>query len=194
MLKIQYNSPVILTFSLIAAVVFFLGEIFGREIMGYFSAPPVFDTSSLSRILALVTYPLGHANLDHIMGNLTFILLLGPIIEEKYGARNLFAMMFLTTIATSLINIIFFNTGIIGASGIVFMFIVVVSFVNVERGKIPITFILIVVLYLGKEVMNSMNADNISQFGHIMGGLCGSVFGFIIRPKNGGASAVAESV
>ena len=38
--------------------------------------------------------------------------------------------------------------------------------------------ILIAILFLGKEVWQSLQADNISQFAHIAGGICGSLFGF----------------
>ena len=70
-----------------------------------------------------------------------------------------------------------------GASGIVFMFILLVSFTNSKSGEIPITFILIAILFIGKEIIQSLPNDQVSQFAHIIGGLCGSVFGFINRPK-----------
>ena len=62
--------------------------------------------------------------------------------------------------------------------------ILLASFTNFKRGEIPLTFILILVLYLGQEVMNFFRSDNISQFAHIAGGFCGSLFGFLrpVRP------------
>jgi membrane associated rhomboid family serine protease len=113
------------------------------------------------------------------LGNLTFILLLGPVLEEKYGWRQLLIMIILTALVTGLLNALIFHDGLWGASGIVFMLVMLISFVNVQAGKIPITFILILLLFVGKEIYNSFQADNISQFAHIIGGLCGSMFGFI---------------
>jgi uncharacterized membrane protein YdcZ (DUF606 family) len=61
------------------------------------------------------------------------------------------------------------------------MMILLVSFTNFSEGEIPLTFILILILYIGREVFNSFRQDNISEFAHIIGGLCGSLFGFF-RP------------
>ena len=46
------------------------------------------------------------------------------------------------------------------------------------------TFILVVILFLGKEVIEALGDDNISQFAHIIGGILGGVFGFFL--ENGG--------
>ena len=59
----------------------------------------------------------------------------------------------------------------------------------------PVTFILILLLYLGQEVMNIFRQDNISQFGHIAGGLIGALFGFSgwMAPKANGTSPKTEA-
>jgi rhomboid protease GluP len=36
------------------------------------------------------------------------------------------------------------------------------------------------VLFLVKEVSSAFAQDNISQFAHIIGGICGSFFGFLL--------------
>jgi len=87
-----------------------------------------------------------------------------------------------TALVTGVLNVLIFPTGLMGASGIVFMMILLASFTNFNKGEIPITFILIMVLYLGQEVWNAItDRDQISQFAHIIGGFCGSLFGFF-RP------------
>ena len=50
---------------------------------------------------------------------------------------------------------------------------------------IPLTLILVVVLYLGGEVVTAATAqDSISQLTHIVGGLCGAILGFAMgRPQ-----------
>ena len=180
-MKLKFNSPVILGFSLIAVAVYFLDKVMAGTLMPYFTLGQV-STSSPASMLTLFTHVLGHGSIEHLMGNLTFILLLGPIVEEKYGdARTLF-MMLITALVTGILNLLFFHTGLMGASGIVFMLILLVSFTNTKSGEIPVTFILIALLFIGKEVMESLKTDQISQFAHIIGGLCGSVFGFISRP------------
>ena len=92
-------------------------------------------------------------------------------------------MTVITAFVTGLLNILIFPTGLMGASGIVFMMILLASFTNFGKGEIPLTFILIMLLYLGREVFNAFRANNISEFGHIIGGLCGSIFGYLQPSK-----------
>jgi GlpG protein len=121
--------------------------------------------------------------MEHLMGNMAFFLLLGPIVEEKYGSKNLLIMMFTTAIVTGLIHIMFFNVPLLGASGIVFMLILLVSLVNFKNKEIPLTFILIVVIYIGKEFLGTFEEDNISHSTHIIGGVVGAIFGFTLAGK-----------
>ena len=126
-----------------------------------------------------VGHVLGHASWQHYFNNMLLFLLLGPILEEKYGSKSLLIMILITAVFTSLINFIFFpHSRLLGASGIVFMFILLSSVVAVEKGEIPISFIVIVVLYLGREIVSMMDNNNISEMAHIIGGAFGSFFGF----------------
>ena len=176
--RIQYNAPVVLTFSLLATVVLFINYATGGALEQWTILRPTFSVTSIDSYLSILFYVLGHSGPDHLIGNLSFILLIGPIAEEKYGSANLLTMFILTAILTGIANLLLFNSGILGASGIVFMLILLVSFANTHEGRIPLTFILVFALYLGKEVMASVDSDNISQFGHIIGGILGSVYGF----------------
>jgi rhomboid protease GluP len=65
------------------------------------------------------------------------------------------------------------------------MMILLVSFANIGQGEIPLTFILIVILYLAREFISAFQNDYVSQFAHIVGGLTGSLFGFL-RPRRSG--------
>ena len=177
-LGIRYNAPVILTFSILAAAIFFINQSMLNSLDGFVSLNPYMDFSNPFQIPTLFTYVLGHASIDHLLGNLTFILLLGPIMEEKSGSGNMLIMILATALITAIINISFFSTGLWGASGIVFMLIILVSFANVKDGEIPVSFILVVLLFIGKEILHSLQADQVSQFAHILGGVCGGFFGF----------------
>lgn len=176
-MKIKFNSPVILTFSLICVAVFFIDKALFGTLMPWFTLGHVSMANPMS-LVTLVSHVAGHASLEHLLGNLTFVLLLGPIIEEKYGSNRLLVMMVATALVTAVLNILLFHTGLLGASGIVFMLILLVSFTNSKSGEIPVTFILVALLFIGKEVMLSLQTDQVSQFAHIIGGICGSFFGF----------------
>ena len=180
-LSIKFNSPVILSYALICVFVYYFDKLFGFSVMSSFTFLNDTNFANPLNIFRLVSHIAGHISTEHLMGNLTFILLLGPIVEERYGSQKTLSMILITALITAVLNLFLFNTGLIGASGIVFMLIVLVSFTNVKSGQIPVTFILVAILFVGKELLNSVWKDNISQFAHIIGGVCGGLFGFLSR-------------
>jgi len=184
-MKITYNSPVILTFALLCTAVMIVNNSYIDGIMySFFSVVPDMNYENPTSYFRLASHVIGHSGWEHLVGNFTFILLLGPMLEEKFGSFNLFLMMLITAVVTGLLNVTFFETGLLGASGIVFMFILLSSLTNFRASHIPLTFILVVALFLGKEIVMALENDNISQFAHILGGVCGCVFGYIFaKPK-----------
>ena len=156
--------------------------------MALFTIDPYMDPFNIIDYFQLFSHAIGHQDWAHLLGNFSFILLIGPMLEEKYGSANLLKMMLLTALITGLLNVLLFQSGLRGASGIVFMLILLSSVVNVRRGEIPLTFVLVVLLFLGREITSIFRQDNISQFAHILGGICGGFFGFYqnSRPKISG--------
>lgn len=177
-LSIKFNSPVILSFSLLCTIVYILSLSTNGVALQLFSVGTSIDWTNPLSIFSLFSHVLGHIDAEHLLGNLSFILLIGPIIEEKYGSSATLMMILATALVTGVLNVLFFSTGLMGASGIVFMLILLVSFTNVRSGEIPITFILVGLLFVGKEVLQAIKVDQVSQFAHIIGGVCGSMFGF----------------
>lgn len=128
--------------------------------------------------LSLIGYTMGHVSINHLVGNISLFLLLGHIIEKRYGSRRMFYMLTSTGAITALIHIALFDHKLIGASGLVFMMIVLSSLVDIRAKEVPISFILIVLLFIGKEVVESFESDAVSQFAHIFGGVMGAFFGY----------------
>jgi membrane associated rhomboid family serine protease len=185
--KPTYNSPVILTFALAACVVLGAdGLSSGRLTPWLFATYPGFEFAHPAFYFRLISHVLGHKNWIHLSANFSVILLIGPMIEEKYGSMPLVKMMLITALVTGILNAAFFTTGLLGASGLVFMMILLASFTNHKEGEIPLTFVLVVVLFLAKEAVQAFNQDDISQFAHIIGGLCGSLFGFLRGGRRAG--------
>lgn len=176
-MKIKYNSPVILTYSLLSiCVLAFTGS---GILAKYFSSPGQLSFSNPYFYLKLVSYIAGHGNWSHLMGNMMIILLIGPLLEEKYGSVKLLEMILITAISTALLNAFLFSNSLIGGSGIAFMLILLSSFSNIRSKEIPLTFIIIAVLYIGSEVLSILKIDRISQFSHLAGGFVGAVYGFV---------------
>ena len=185
-MKIKYNAPTVLTYAFLSAGVLILSQTLFRSLtQQWFMVPGKgsFSSGNIRCWVTLFTHVLGHANWPHLVTNFSFILLIGPILEEIYGSGSLFVMICITAMVTGMLNVLFFSSNLLGASGVVFMMILLASFTNFSRGEIPLTFILVLILYLGRELFNSFGNSaggdqNISEFAHIVGGFIGSLFGF----------------
>lgn len=181
-LRISYNSPVILSFALSCVAILILNyTVMPGLILNFFTVGSRMSFVNPLDYFRLFSHVLGHGSWGHLVGNLSFILLLGPILEEKYGSRNIAVMILVTALVTGLLNIFFFSSGLLGASGIVFMLIVLVSIVDIEEGYIPLTFVLVALIFVGREVTGMLDNDNISQIAHIIGGVMGGIFGFSLN-------------
>ena len=184
-LKISYNAPVALTFALLslAALIanyFSVGWTNGHLFSVY--------RCSLADPLAWLRFfghVLGHSGYAHYIGNILLILVLGPNLEDRFGSWNVLFAVLLTALVSGLVQFIFFpGTALLGASGIVFMMILLSSFGGVRNGTIPVTLILVAVIYLGGELWDAIFVDdNISQLTHIIGGVCGTALGFALSRR-----------
>ena len=189
-LRITYNAPVVLTFAVLALVVTALPL---ETRVHYFSAhPKLYDWTSY---LGLFSHILGHGSWEHYLGNFMLILLLGPILEERHGSMALLIMMLVTALVTGLANVALSSNPLLGASGIVFMMILLASTANIKQGgEVPLTFIAVALIYMGGEVYRAVaNNDNVSHMAHLIGGLAGGAFGFLgARVKPNGKPTVKD--
>ena len=185
-LKISINSPVVLGFSAICLIALVLSIVTKETtnkllFMTYHSSL----TNPLT-YLRFITHVFGHSGVEHFMGNITYILLLGPLLEEKYGSKLLIQSIVITAFITGIVNYILFpNIALCGASGVVFTFILLSSFTGFKDREIPLTFILVAAIFLGQQVYEGiMLKDNISNLSHVLGGVVGSAMGYLLN-KNG---------
>lgn len=184
MKKLHYNSPVVLTFFFVSLAVLLLGIITGgwttANLFSVYRAPitPFY-------FVRLFGHVLGHAGWEHFTGNMVLLLVVGPPLEEKYGSRTLLFGILATALISGILQCVLFpNAALLGASGIVFMLIMLSSLAGMREGSIPITLILVAVLYLGQEVYSIFFVkDNVANFMHLVGGACGTVFGYLVRKR-----------
>ena len=127
----------------------------------------------------LFGHVLGHADLDHFLNNMLLFLVVGPPMEEKYGSVPLLKAIVLTAFVSGLLQCLLFpGVALLGASGIVFMLIMLSSLAG-GTGGIPVTMLLVAALYLGDQIYAILFVqDNVANFMHIVGGVCGTAFGF----------------
>ncbi|MBR2570956.1 MAG: rhomboid family intramembrane serine protease [Clostridia bacterium] len=181
--RIEWNSPAILGFALICLAAMginhFTGGWANRRLFSVYRAS-LRDPLTYIRMVAHV---FGHSGWEHLLSNMMYILLLGPLLEEKYGPTDLVIVMFITALLTGLVEFIFFpGTALLGASGIVFAMILLASITSTQKDTIPVTFLLVAVLYIGQQVWQAVTVrENISYMAHILGGATGAVLGFALK-------------
>lgn len=179
-ITILYNSPVILTFALLSLLALALGKLTGgwttQNLFCVYRSP----------LTDLLTYPrfflhvLGNPDFAACCTNIVIMLAVGPMAEERFGSKRLLLAIAVTALVTGLVLWFFFpNAVLMGASGVVFMLIVLASFAGVRGGTIPLTLILVLALYLGGEIVQAVTGEaGLQQLTHIAGGVVGVIFGF----------------
>ncbi len=181
-LVIHYNAPVVLSFAFLSLIVLGLGFLTGGATTAKFFSVYRSSFSDPLTYARLFGHVLGHADYSHYIGNIMLMLVIGTTLEDKYGSRKLLFCILVTALVSGLVQVFFFPaTALLGASGIVFMMIVLSSLSGMKNGSIPLTLILVVILYLGGELWDAVTVrDSVSQLTHIVGGTCGAVLGLIM--------------
>ena len=180
-IRITFNSPVILSFVGVCLLALILDKITGGvSTLKLFS---VYRSSFLNPLtyVRLIGHIFGHAGWSHFINNIMMILILGPMLEEKYGSKDILLVILITAVVTGAFHMIFSPfTRLLGASGVVFAFILLSSLTSFDDGGIPVTFILVAVIYIGEQIYQLIAiTSNVSNITHIIGGAVGATFGFV---------------
>lgn len=182
-LRLQYNAPVTLSLFFLSLLALLLDRLTGGwSTLHIFSVYRSSWTDPLFYV-RLFGHVLGHAGWEHFINNMLLLLVVGPPLEEKYGSRTLLGGILCTAAISGLLQCLLFpGSALLGASGIVFMLIMLSSLAGMRSGSIPLTLILVALLYLGQQVYAILFVqDQVANFMHIVGGLCGTIFGFTVR-------------
>lgn len=179
MKKLEYNAPVTLTLFFLSLAALGLDRLTGGFTTGLLFSVYRSSPASLFFWVRLFCHVLGHANLSHFMGNMVLLLVVGPPMEEKYGSRTLLLAVVCTAGISGLLQCILFpGTALLGASGIVFMLIMLSSLAGMHTGRIPLTLVLVAAVYMGQEIYSALFVpSNVANFMHLVGGGCGTAFG-----------------
>ncbi len=177
---IQYNAPVTLSFALLSLLALALGRLTdGWTTQNLFCVyrAPLTDFLTYPRFFLHV---LGSSDFAALSANIVIMLVVGPTAEERFGSRRVLLAILVTALVTGLVLwFLFPGAALMGASGVVFMLIVLASFAGARGGVIPLTLVLVLVLYLGSEIVQAVTGQaGLQQLTHIAGGVVGMVFGF----------------
>ena len=189
--KVTVNAPAVLGFALACVAARLLGIVTGglatRLLFMVYRSSPL-DPLAWVRLAGHV---LGHADWSHLLHNMMMLLLLGPMLEEKYGTKRILLMMLAVAVTTGCVSVLLFpHTALMGASGIVFAMILLAPITQREEHTIPLSFVLVAVLYIGEQVAQGIfTRDQVAQSAHIVGGLVGAALGFMMSRPGGAGRA-----
>ena len=149
--RIQYNAPVTLSFALISLAALLLSQVDGGWANTHLFSVYRCAWGDLLALPRLFLHVLGHASYSHYLNNMLLILALGPGLEDKYGSRSLLLCILITAFVTGGLMVLGLKYG------------------WSEEGDA-----------VGKDLMNRKAQEFVSQLSHILGGLCGGEFGFLL--------------
>lgn len=199
-LKVTFNAPVSLVFAFLS-VAFFALDYFafkGKFVAGFLTCPgnascsTPFNFSNFLDYLKLFLHVLGNVSWNNLFISLAFILLIGPVLEERYGSPIVLLAIIVVSFLTGVLNIVCCSTTMTGAAPVVYMMILLAVVVDLDKKRLPLTFLFVLILWTAFQMMNCcpkpqgfihFMKSNISTFINLAGGICGSLFGFLVAPK-----------
>ena len=197
--KLTFDFPVTVTFVIVSLVLFLLdvyafkGKMFSSILICHGSKQALvpFNFKSPADFAGLFFYVFGNVGWEMLFANLTIILLLGQILEERYGSVMLGPMMFISTMISGVLTACISTVPLTGAGCIIFMMAVLVSLTELTKKRIPLSCLLVFVLFLSFEIFRaakgSSGQDAMQKVCGVLiemiGGICGSIFGFLVLPK-----------
>ncbi|MEE1182006.1 MAG: rhomboid family intramembrane serine protease [Treponema sp.] len=205
--KITFDFPVTVTFVIAAVVVFLIdsfllkGKISSVLIChGSKQAAIPFNFKSAADFTGLIFYVFGNASWEMLFANLIVILLLGQILEERYGSLMLGLMMFISVLISGVLTVCVSTVPLSGAGCVIFMMAVLVSLTELTKKRIPLSCLLVFVLFLAFEIYrNTKGAAGSNAMQKVcgvliemVGGICGSIFGFLVLPKKRAVKASSK--
>lgn len=203
-LSVSYDAPITLSFIFISTILFVLNKYVFKDLLAQkalicfgTAGNASFDYSSPLSYIRIIAHIFYAASWNQLLTNATFILLLGPVLEERYGSIVIGLTFFLSSLVSGVLAT-FSTTTLSGPSGIIFMLILLNTITSLEKKNLSLSSILIFVLYAAFTLYEGFqnNASmfsgnpfiifcksNISTLMNLIAGLVGSLAGFLTAPK-----------
>ena len=204
-LKLRLDAPVSLVFSLACIIVFacdffiFKGKIIPLLFTsaGNAKANLPFNFSNPLDYIKIFTHVFGESSPSSLLINLSFILLLGPVLEERYGSPLVALEIAVVALVSGVLNACCVPLSLNGSSSVVFSMLLLACVASLNKKELPVSFVLVFVLYLVyvmyAAVKNnpSLSANafaaffkaNLQTFTNLAASVCGMLFGFLVAPK-----------
>lgn len=203
-LKVTFDSPVVIICALLTVLLYMLDKWALKNFLSQnlltclgTSNGNRFDPLSLTTYLRMLLHCFGASEWNSLLINTSFFLLLGPMLEERYGSPIL-VLMIAASVLVSGVFASFSPVPMTGSYCIVFMMIFLCAVYMLSKKQVQISWILIFLIYLVWTMVNgfvngrpseeknpfvAFFIGNIPTFIDLLAGVCGSLFGFLVAPK-----------
>lgn len=190
-LSVSYDAPVTLTFSLISLLVFIIFQVILKSKNGIITiGAPTMSGGESPFVFAnplcyfrMIIHVFSAETFAVLISNLMILLLLGPVLEEYYGSVIVGIMMIVSALLSGVLNACFCKHSATGSESIVFMLILLNGFISVNKKKIPLASVFVLILFIVGQCKNGVSDGLIIMITNIAGGLCGSLLAFMASPK-----------
>ncbi len=191
-----FDSPVVLSFVLISLVIF-IADCASSSFVSSFLACRAskgevpFNFSSFIDYIRLILYVFGYHSSSDFFITMMVLLLLGPLIEERYGSSIFSLMIFVTSLSGGVLTATLSSENLLGSKGIAFMLIILSFLSEFSKGYIPASCLLSFILFFMDGFIGLKSDMHFSDFTQysvkvlvlLASGISGSLFGFLASPK-----------
>ena len=190
--KLLIDSYVSIAFVAISLIILLCDLFLSKGKIAAFLASPVlapenninqFNVTSIKSYFQMIFYVFAPSDVNVLIPSLIFIMLLGPTLEDRYGITVIGVMIFICALFSGVLNACFCKNSLTGPSCIVYMMIFLNIFFSLIKKKIPLSFVVIFVLLIVKDVLVPSENGIVGIIVNICGGLCGSLIAFLASPK-----------
>lgn len=207
-LRFVYDSPVVSTFVIVSALLFVTDVFFlkGKVVSSFLTCPgtkksagfDAFNFKSALDYVKIFTHIFGNSAWENLFVNFAFILVSGPVFEEKYGSVYIFVMCLTAGIVSGVLNACMSSFASTGAASIVFTMIFLSMITAFSKKTFSVSSLLILLLYIGYEFYCVIKLSGGGGFkavllvpvcADLIAGICGSLFGFFVSPKKKSSSS-----
>ena len=198
--RLVFNSPAAIIFSLISILVFALDFFIakGKLLSFLFTCPGnknciiSFSVSNPLDYIRLFTRVFASESFSALLVNILFILILSPLMEERFGSVIVTLMMTFSALISGVINLVFSSLPAEGAGPLVFLLIALSALSSLTKKDIPLSWILVFVLYIVLRISRNMGLvkdygfiqANMRTIADLAGGITGSIFALLVSPKS----------
>ena len=179
--RISMEAPIVVTFVFLCVVLHVLNMTLLPGISFFFGIDDTFQWSNPLQYVRFITHIFGHTGMGHLRGNMTNILLVGPSAEAAFGSKGIVQVIILVAFSSGVAHILIgrANSRQLGASGVVFALILLNSLISARSGRIPLSFVMTAMLWMGDELWKLFFAgDATSHHAHLTGGIVGTMGGY----------------